>query len=171
MDFDSTITFLFIIVFFVLPSIFKQIMARRKKKSATPKKDATQKKTRKKKLSIFNRIGDQIRQFVRELEEQAKQQKKKTTEQETVWETLTEEEASPLVFESAGEDADFSEPESEKVKSPIKERIQSRRPEQKSCIKEPLYPLREKYCLRSNPLQNAIIWTEILSKPLALRDK
>ena len=163
MDFDSIVTFLFIIAFFVLPSIFKQIMAR-KKKTAAPKKI-------KKKLSIFDRIGEKIRQFVQELEEQAKRQKKETTEQETIWETLAEDEESPPVFESVEKDADFSESEPEKVKRPVKKRIHSRRYEQEPCIKVPLSPLREKYCFKSNPLQNAIIWSEILSKPMALRDK
>jgi len=37
MDFDSIITFLFIIVFFILPGILKQIKAK-KKKSITPEK-------------------------------------------------------------------------------------------------------------------------------------
>ncbi|MCK5837341.1 MAG: hypothetical protein KAH09_08755 [Desulfobacula sp.] len=163
MDFDSIVTFLFIIAFFVLPSIFKQIMAR-KKKTATPKKT-------KRKLSIFGRLGEQIRQFIRELEEQAKQQKKETTEQETIWETLAEDEESPPVFESVEQDADFSEPEPEKVEDPVKKRIQPRRYEQEPCIKAPVLSLQQKYCFKANPLQNAIIWSEILSKPLALRDE
>jgi len=53
MDFDSIIMFLFIMAFFVLPSILKQIQAR-KKKTAKPKKT-------KKMPSIFGRIGDQFR--------------------------------------------------------------------------------------------------------------
>jgi len=160
MDFDSIVTFLFIIAFFVLPSIFKQVMAR-KKKTATPKKI-------KKKPSIFDRIGEKIRQFIRELEEQAKQQKKETTEQETIWETLAEDEESPPVFESVSEDADFSEPEPEKVEHLVKKRIQPRRYEPEPCIKEPVLL---KYRFKANPLQNAIIWSEILSKPLALKDE
>lgn len=163
MDFDSIITLLLIVAFFVLPAIFKQVMAK-KKKTATPKKTKT-------KLSIFGRIGEQIQKFIQELEEQAKQQKKQTTEQETVWETLAEDEESPPVFESVSGDTDVSEPEPEKVEPPVKRRIQSRRYGQEPCVKESLYPLRKKYCLKSNPLQNAIIWSEILSKPLALKDK
>ena len=163
MDFDSIVPFLFIIAFFVLPSIFKQVMAR-KKKTVTPKKT-------KKKLSIFDRIGEQIRQFVQDIEEQAKQQKKETTEPETIWETLEEDEELPPSYERVDEDADFSEPEPEVFKQPVITRLQTRRHEPEPCIKEPLYPLREKYCFKSNPLQNAVIWSEILSKPLALREK
>ncbi|MBW2654048.1 MAG: hypothetical protein JRC91_03680 [Deltaproteobacteria bacterium] len=163
MDFDSIIMFLFIMAFFVLPSILKQIQAR-KKKTAKPKKT-------KKMPSIFGRIGERIQQFVQELENQAKQQKKEVREQEIIWETLAEDEDSSPVFESVEDAADFSEPEPERIKRPVKKKIHSRRPEQEPCFNKPLYPLRGKYCFKSNPLQNAIIWSEILSKPLALREK
>ncbi|WP_299978365.1 hypothetical protein [Desulfobacula sp.] len=163
MDFDKIIVFLFVMAFFVLPSLIKQILAR-KKKTAAPK-------TIKKNPSIIDRIGEQIRQFVKDLEEQARQQKEGIKEQDTGWETLAEDEESPPVFESVGEDADFREPEPKEVDRPLKKRIHSRRSVQEPYIKEPLYPLREKYCFKFNPLQNAVIWSEILSKPLALKDK
>ncbi|MCD4676651.1 MAG: hypothetical protein K8S18_11760 [Desulfobacula sp.] len=165
MDFDSIVTFLFIIAFFVLPSIFKQVMAR-KKKTVTPKKT-------KKKLSIFNRIGDQIRQFVRDLEEQAKQQKKETTEPETIWETLAEDEELPPSYERVDEDADFSEPELEVFKPPVKTRIHTPKPVPEPSIEEQglLYSGSGNYRFKADPLQNAVIWSEILSKPLALREK
>lgn len=163
MDFDSIVTFLFIIAFFILPSILKQIQAR-KKKVAKPKKA-------RKTPSIFGRISEQIQQFVQELENQAKQQKKETHEQETIWDTLAEEEEPSFVFESVDEDAGFNEPEPEKIERPVKKKIYSRKPEQESCLKAPLQPVQQPYCFKSNPLQNAIIWSEILSKPLALREK
>ncbi|WP_457552042.1 hypothetical protein, partial [Desulfobacula sp.] len=80
MDFDSIIVFLLIFAFFVLPSILKQVRVR-KKKTGAPKKNT------KKNPSIFDRIGDQIRKFLKDLEEQAQQQKKASTDQGTVWET------------------------------------------------------------------------------------
>ena len=174
MDLDSTILFLFFIVFFVLPSILKQVLARKKK--ASTMKTAKNKK----KPSIFDKIGEQIRQFVQELENQAKLQKKQTREQGTVWETLAEDEESPPVFESVEEDADFSETEifvshekvePKEVERPAKKRVQDRRTIRETCIKEPLGPLQGKYCFKSNPLQNAVVWSEILSKPVALRGK
>ncbi|MBU2454856.1 MAG: hypothetical protein KJ668_16220, partial [Proteobacteria bacterium] len=123
-------------------------------------------KPKKKKPSIFDRVGEQIRQFVQDLEEQARQQKKETKGQESFWETLTE------------DDADFSEPQAvaipdrsgyESISQPIK-----KMPPQKKApsIAQPLTPsLTRSYVLRSNPLQNAVVWSEILSKPVALRDK
>lgn len=158
MDFDSIIVFLFVIAFFVLPSLLKQVLAR-KKKTAAPQ-------AIKKTPSIFDRIGEQIKKFVQDLEEQARQQKKETKGQESFWETLTE------------DDADFSEPQAvaipdrsgyESISQPIK-----KMPPQKKApsIAQPLTPsLTRSYVLRSNPLQNAVVWSEILSKPVALRDK
>ncbi len=154
MDFDSIITFLFILAFFVLPLILKQVKAR-KKKAPQPKKV-------KKKTSIFGKLGEQIRQFVRELEEQAQKQRQAGKDQHTVWEELSED-----------EDADFSEPEPEVFEPPVTKRSQRRKPVQEPSIAEPVLPTQGSgtYQLKSNPLQNAIIWSEILSKPLALRDK
>jgi len=181
MDFDSIIPLLFIIVFFVLPSIFKQIMAR-KKKTGEPK-------TIKKNPSLFERIIEQIRQFVQELEKQAQQQKKETREPETVWETLAEDDASqydmetvedgalPPDFETMEGDADFSAPStmvSSKKRGAKKVSLSGKR----------IHPGKEDPCIKgrgrrfsgpgrfkSSPLQNAIVWSEILSKPVALREE
>jgi len=165
MDFDSIVTFLFIIAFFILPSIFKKVMAR-KKKPVTPKKV-------KMKLSIFDRIREQIQQFVKELEEQAKQQKKETRDNKTVWETLGEDEESPPVVESVGDNADLTDPGPKVFPPRAKKRIQHRKRIQKPCTDEQVLQrsMYESCRFKSNPLQNAIIWSEILSKPLALRDK
>ncbi|RLC25893.1 MAG: hypothetical protein DRH93_00550 [Deltaproteobacteria bacterium] len=154
MDFDSIITFLFILAFFVLPSILKQIKAR-KKKAPQPQKV-------KKKPSILGRLSEQIRQFIRELEQQAQKQRQAGKDQGTVWETLSED-----------EDADFSEPEPEVFEPPVTSKRQRRKPVQEISIAQPALQtsVSRTYGFKSNPLQNAIIWSEILSKPLALRDK
>jgi len=165
MDFDSIITFLFILAFFVLPSILKQIKAR-KKKAAQPQKV-------KKKPSIFGRLGEQIRQFIRELEKQAQKQRQSGKDQSTVWEELSEDEELPPGYERVDEDTDFSEPGPEVFKPPVTIRSQRRKPVQESSIAEPALQasVPGTYRFKSNPLQNAIIWSEILSKPIALRDK
>ena len=168
MDFDSIIVFLLIIVFFVLPSLLKQIKAR-KKKTAAPK-------TIKKNPSIIDRIGERIQNFVKELEEQARQQRQGIREQDQGWAELAEEE-SYSDFETIGEDADFSVPSTivspkksvpEKAAWPAK-RVPSRQKE--ICVKERKRDLSATCRYRSNPLQNAIVWSEILSKPIALREK
>jgi hypothetical protein len=166
MDFDSIITFLFIFAFFVLPSILKQIKAR-KKKAPQPKKV-------KKKLSIFGRLGDRIRQFIRDLEKQAQLQRQAAGDQVTVWEELSEdeEEVSPS-YERLDEDADFSKPEPVVFKPPVKKRRQRQKPMKKSSVAGMALQtsVSGTYRFKSNPLQNAVIWSEILSKPLALKDR
>jgi len=179
MDFDSIITFLFIIVFFILPGILKQIKAK-KKKSVTPKKT-------KKKSSIFDRIGEKIQQFVRELEQQALKQKQADNKQDSDWDRFEEDEILSQDFETVDQEEDFSEPEFEIPAAAIeKAQIPSypatiKKPEEdrtKQDIKESLFgegsaihhPGAAKYVFKSNPLQNAVIWSEILGKPVGLKN-
>ena len=179
MDFDSIITFLFIIVFFILPGILKQIKAK-KKKSVTPKKT-------KKKSSIFDRIGEKIQQFVRELEQQALKQKQADNKQDSDWDRFEEDEMLSQDFETIGQEEDFGKPEPEMptalipeaqipaYSATIKEAEEDRTKQE---IKESLFGKREmiqpqvtaKYVFKSNPLQNAVIWSEILGKPVGLKN-
>ncbi|MBT6341366.1 MAG: hypothetical protein HOJ48_18945 [Desulfobacula sp.] len=167
MDFDSIIPLLFVIAFFVLPSIFKQVMAKNKK-TGVPEKY-------KKNPSIFEKIIDQVRRFVRELEEQAQQQRQGVKEQNQGWEALVEHEDTQSDFETLGEDADFSGPStiiSQKESAfekavPSEKIIPSRKKE--IYIKQRKHDLSQGRRLKSDPLQNAVIWSEILSKPLALK--
>ena len=179
MDFDSIITSLFIIVFFILPGILKQIKAR-KKKSVTPKKA-------KKSPSIFDRISEKIQQFVRELEQQALQQKQAGNKQDSQWDRFEEDEMLSQDFETVDQEEDFSEPEFETGAAAIQE-VQI--PEYSAAVKELeedmvkqdikealpgkgaaiQYPGAAKYVFKSNPLQNAVIWSEILGKPVGLKN-
>ncbi len=177
MDFDSIITVIFLIIFFLLPSILKQVQAR-KKKTVAPKTTPKKKKT---KLSVFGRIGDQIREFVQELERQAQQQEKAAKKPDTLWDELEEDQELHPGLEMTGEDVDadmdtgeFPSPASQKEVPPEKtacpaEKIRYRREE--PCAEKPMRHLRNRYCFKSDPLQNAVIWSEILSKPIALRDE
>jgi hypothetical protein len=175
MDFDSIITVIFLIMFFILPSILKKVQAR-KKKTVAPKITPKTKKTN---PSILGRIGDQIREFVQELERQARQQEKTAKKPDTPWDALEEDKDLYPGREMTGEDAaadtgEFPAPVSQKGITPKKteypaERIRSRREE--PCVRKPMRHLRDRYCFKSDPLQNAVIWSEILSKPLALRNK
>ena len=167
MDFDSIIPLLFVIAFFVLPSIFKQIMAKNKKTGAPEKIN--------KNPSIFEKIIDKIRQFVRDLEEQAQQQRQGIKEEDQGWEALDEHEDTNSDFETIGEDADFSGPstivyqkESAYEKAVLTEKMISSR-KKEIYIKERKHQPSQGRRLKSDPLQNAVIWSEILSKPLALK--
>ncbi len=179
MDFDSIITFLFIIVFFILPGILKQIKAR-KKKSVTPKKA-------KKAPSIFDRISEKIQQFVRELEQQALKQKQAGNKQDSQWDRFEEDEILSQDFETIDQEEDFSKSEPEipaalipeaqipAYSATIKEAEEDRTKQE---IKESLSEKREmiqpqvtaKYVFKSNPLENAVIWSEILGKPIGLKN-
>ena len=179
MDFDSIITFLFIIVFFILPGILKRFKAV-KKKNVTPKKA-------KKAPSIFDRIGEKIQQFVRELEQQALKQKQAENKQDSAWDRFEEDEISSQDFETVYHEEDFGKPEPEMPAALIPE---AQIPEYsatikeaeeditKKDIKESLSEKREmiqpqgtaKYVFKSNPLQNAVIWSEILGKPIGLKN-
>ena len=167
MDFDSIIPLLFVIAFFVLPSLLKQIMAR-KKKTGDPK-------IIKKNPSIFDRIGEKIQNFVKDLEEQAQQQRQGIKEKDQGWEEFAEHENTHSDFETIEEDADFKDPStivSQKKRAfekavPSEKIIPSRKKEIYS--KEQKCQLSQGRRLKSDPLQNAVIWSEILSKPLALK--
>jgi len=179
MDFDSIITFLFIIAFFILPGILKKFKAR-KKKSITPKKA-------KRNPSIFDRIGEKIQQFVRELEQQALKQKQADNKQGSDWDRFEEDEISSQDFETFDQEEDFDKPESGIPEAVFEEAqipaysASIKEPEEdmtKQEIKESLsgkgemvqHQVTAKYVFKSNPLQNAVIWSEILGKPVGLKN-
>lgn len=172
MDFDSVITFLFIIAFFVLPSIIKQVLARKKKSSASGKVKET--------FGIIGKAGEKIRQFIRELEEQARQQRQEGKNQENVWNALGEDENPSPVAKNIDTGADSIETpiagsrtkrKPERSNPHYEKRTPSRQAKQESSMKEPVDSFSKDLRLKSDPLQNAVVWSEILSKPLALRKK
>ena len=185
MDFDSIVTLIFILVFFVLPSLIRQIQARKKKKpvikpkkkkrSFFKKKAAV--KIKKKKPSFFNRISDQIQQFVQELEEQARLQKKAAMEEQAAWESLAEGDAPKPETVVLGEDADVKPTTGQvadtergaKQPEPLEQRHVPETDSSKS-DRDAFALHSDVYRYKSNPLQNAVVWSEILSKPVALRD-
>ncbi|NOX32463.1 MAG: hypothetical protein GXP56_01810, partial [Deltaproteobacteria bacterium] len=162
----SIIPVLIIIVFFVLPAILRQVKAGKKKTGTTPQ-------TIKKNPGILDRIGGLIRKFAQELEDQARQQGKTTDkDQSSVWNMLAQD-------ENMGEDADFKEhgtiiPEEEivpqKAAAEPAKIIQpgKKGPSAGQVVPQP--PVPETNRFKSSLLQNAVIWSEILSKPVALRD-
>ncbi len=174
MDLDSIITFVFLLVFFILPSILKVLAKKKKATASTPEK--------KNPLSVLGKIGERVQKFVQELEEQARQQQRdqKGQKEQNVWETLSEK----------GTDQDdewvYLKTDEEKIQTPPLPPV--RDPEystkisfddSQADIKEPLFPeeippvesdagtIRHRF--KAHPLQNAVVWSEILSKPVALR--
>lgn len=175
MDLDSLITFIMLLVFFVLPSIFKQLAARKKKAPAT------QPQGQKKKNSWFTRIGDQIRQFLKELEQQARQAKKQQAQGEPVgpdqdfWDSLSGDDPpdegyvarqSPEVEPEPSRAAELFTPEPEPPEI-MRESIEASSSRDMGAGKR---KTRSKGRFKRHPLQNAVVWSEILSKPVALRE-
>jgi len=180
MDFDSIISFLLILLFFVAPTLLKRF--NQKKKTAAPLKAGTTTTEKVKKISLFERLGDQLREYAQTLEQEAK---KKPPSPGDIWEHLVDEQEFPPSqedsFEGGGDPPGYGgEPMADppvftaasvmpgkmmpgKKAVPIPERKGSvcgsprtgsfRSPRRSSC----------------HQLQQAIVWSEILSKPVALR--
>jgi len=180
MDFDSIISFLFLIAFFILPAILKRVKGVNKK-TASPGNS-------KKKPSVFDRINAKIQKFVREFEQQAKQQKQTDKTQDSPWDALADDQAASQSRETFDlEDDDFRAPEYEIPDMPVSEtkkhayhstNIKSEKDITQQSIKKSeceqkkitQYPNLTCLIFKSNPLQNAIIWSEILGKPVGLRE-
>ncbi len=215
MNFDPLILFFIIILIaFILPSIFKKIIAEEKTKTSSDRstsygadsihemKSSYKKigagKIGEKKVSLFEKITMQTRQFMQEAVKQAQQQKRqqKLFQQEKQQQNIEKQEIqvendTDVICDVLAEkiDDDFDE-------SPtITPENKSTGNEQKNSLQtgETLQPIRQEhgdsgeysisnksgativsykiFRLKKNPLQNAVIWSEILSKPVALKKK
>ena len=164
MDFDSIFPLLILLLFFLLPSLIKQI----KLADKNPQKN-----------TIFSKIGNQIHLFIKEIEhqrQQQEQQQRANTPSSDIWETLAQEDNYLPVQEKEQliNESEFIKPvqeekwadsfnEFEKTKpAPIADKIDKidKTVKQAPCITIGSY--------KSNQLQNAVIWSEVLGKPVAL---
>ncbi|MCF6249037.1 MAG: hypothetical protein L3J69_17015 [Desulfobacula sp.] len=165
MDFESAITVFLFLLFFILPSIIKQVRARKQKTTQTQKV---------KKPSFFTKIGEQIQRFVQELEQQTQQQQQTAKAEENIGEALSEDAA---FYKTDEPDLDsvpppatelFSQPARPPAPSDKEKRLEVF--QEKNAFQSMDEPGGETVRFRKNTLQNAIVWAEILSKPVALRD-
>ncbi|MCG8633040.1 MAG: hypothetical protein MI863_04385 [Desulfobacterales bacterium] len=188
MDFDTLITYILLLLFFVLPSILKR-RGKKKKPAANPPK-------KKKRLSLFNRVGNVIQDFVQELEKQAMEAKKEQAKKEgSVWDQLEEGDASFETREEIKEDweghedydsmpeyrpADpdprFYDPEHPFVvpdKAPASQaaKITGKAPPPIPEEKQQESASGIRASIPSHALQQAVVWSEILGKPVALRQE
>lgn len=168
MEFDNLITYILLFLFFVLPSVLKGLG--KKKKPVQVKK---------KKGSLFGKLGEAVQQFLRELEKQAQeaQQKARAKEQGSVWEDLADEDEIELILPE-------DKPPAVSVKKPVPESFDPDHPFV-SPKKKPV-PVADPVMAESHPgsyglpeirgevtvhsLQQAVVWSEILGKPVALRN-
>ena len=168
MDFDSIISLFFIFIFFILPVLLKRFQAKKRPASKTiPVK---------KKASLFERMGEQIQDFVKDLEQQAKVEKGTEGKKDGIWERLAEGEktdpGSLNIENPAYEKRTMTgdqDPTLQKMMTPVQTGFKKKR---EVPIEKPGPYCPENYALNSRrKLRQAVVWSEILSKPLALRGK
>jgi hypothetical protein len=168
MDFDSIISIFFIFIFFILPVLLKRFQAKKRPASKTiPVK---------KKASFFERMGEQIQEFVKDLEQQAKAEKGTEGKKDGIWERLAEDEKSDAgslkietpVYEKRTTIGD-QDSAPKKMISPVQTGFKKKK---KGPAGKPGPYCPETYSLNSRrKLRQAVVWSEILAKPLALREK
>jgi hypothetical protein len=165
MDFDSIISFLLIILFFIAPAVLKRL------KKKTP---ASAQAGKAKNLSLFEKLGEQIRQYAENLEQEAAKGKQPRETQENIWDQLAGEED----FQDNGDfDEEAFAPEAEHPVftadrvMPAKEKKRPAPKSEKQVFVQPPCSTRVfgQPKFSSGQLQQAVIWSEILAKPIALR--
>ena len=178
MDFDSIISFLLILLFFIFPTLLKRFNKKKKTAGTSPAGKA-------RKLSLFEKLGEQIREYAQTLEQEAQKGKQP---RENMWDRLAENEeeyeeafqandkfqanGDPLeqeidmAFEQIEPEADPSVLAAQVMPENIRKRATTTCEKQGQKQGLPGTLLQPKL---SCNLQQAIIWSEILSKPVALR--
>lgn len=178
MELDTLIIYVLLILFFVLPSVL-----RRKKKKGTAQRE--------RQSSGLGKLGERLRAFMRELETQALEAKKKADQQaesdrtgqaagpqrakgKSVWDLLTDREA------EEAETVPYTELSAEVVSEPLAEpepvrpsrAVRNGRPETVKKVQRPETPVPAapvRAVLPAHALQQAVVWSEILGPPKALR--
>ena len=163
MDFESIISFALLFLFFIVPSVLKRMG--KNKKSASPSAFPAKKKT-----SFLGKLGEQIQAFMRDLEEQA--QKAKQEQEGSAWDHLDDgaDIGEPLPSSDAYFEAEShlaEEPEFSPV-SQAKINKNDLKPEEKMPI-QPMCLAKVQGKLPNHALQQAVVWSEVLGKPVALR--
>ncbi len=161
MDFDTIFSLFFLIVFFVLPSLFKQL------------KRLGRKSEKKNKETWLTRIRDRITTALQELEQQSREPEADTLSEEDIWQILAQEE---------GREGDPAEaaPDAQPARhSEVFRGDEDAHAVPETSVKPPLETMPETLTafqqtkitrrFRSHPLQNAVVWSEILGKPVALK--
>ena len=119
-------------------------------------------------MSLFEKLGEQIRQYAENLEQEAAKGKQSQKPKKTIWDQLAgeedfDEEAFVPVAEPPVFTADRVMPAKQKERPAPKSEKQVfvKPPSSTTIFGQPTFS--------SDQLQQAVIWSEILSKPIALR--
>ncbi|MCG8689446.1 MAG: hypothetical protein MI892_31525 [Desulfobacterales bacterium] len=190
MDLDNLITLIMLFLFFILPSLLK---GKGKKKKTTSK---AQKVKKKKGFSIFGKINEAIQEFVKELEKQALEAKKQEAQRRqqeqtgekasgTFWDGMDDEELEfqedhalgreqvpeqQPVPSSFDPDHPFISPKKTQVKKTLTKPDDLTVESPTASLQQAEQHFKIQGGLPSHALQQAVVWSEILGKPVALRD-
>jgi FtsZ-interacting cell division protein ZipA len=180
MDQETLINLVLVFFFLIITTLVRGLKARQKKKLT--KKKQTAKPSM---FSFFHKIRDQIQESLQELEKQARQQRQQQQQQQqqpetessdpTFWDELSEDEMiqEERQMPSAQETEKKRAATRNQTRDPI-QKIAPERPVQGREIKTPHSsdevppPTLHPYGRRPS-LRQAVVWAEIIGKPVALR--
>jgi len=142
------------------------------------KKSTTQSVLKKKKTSLFERMGEQVRQFVSEIEQQAIQEKNKGKNQDNIWEILGEDEKTDrtsgsldrlkTLVDEKRTVIEVKESDPQRTVSPVPPNLFGTK-ETAMAGKCGLNHRSQRYGrIPRQQLKQAFVWSEILSKPAGL---
>lgn len=176
MDLETLINIVLVFFFLLITTLVRGLKARQQKKKVKKQKQPAKPSP----FSFFQKIRDQIQESLQELERQARQQRQqKDTEPEasdtTFWDELSEDE------ESREEREKSSDQETEhaytrdrdRADDPIQQKaidaqVEDRKIRTPPSPKEVPPPMIHPYGRRPS-LRQAVVWAEIIGKPVALR--
>ena len=176
MDKETLINLVLVFLFLIITTLVRGLKARQRKK-VMPKKKQTAKPPG---FSFFRKIRDQIQESLQELEKQARQQRQQQPPETesadpTFWDELSEDEM--IQEERQMPSARETEKAKAATRNPTRDPIQKMAPErpiQDREIKTPRSseevppPTLHPYGRRPS-LRQAVVWAEIIGKPVALR--
>lgn len=175
MDQETLINLVLVFFFLIITTLVRGLKARQQKKVLKKKKQVDKPSV----FSFFHKIRDQIQESLQELEKQARQQQQKQKSETkssdpNFWDELTEEglnreeaEASASKMETV--DADVYSRDEDSARKKTSEPQVQKREIKTPPAREPLpRPTIHPYGRRPS-LRQAVVWGEILGKPVALR--
>lgn len=169
MELETLINIGLVFLFLLITTIARSLKTSKKKKARVQKKQPAGLSV----FSFFHKIKDQIQQSLQELEkqarrEQAKQQKENQGSDATFWDELADE---GLILDE--ETPPDTEPARASVETREEDRSQKKpadiRTSGKRALKEEVPPPTIHPYGRRLSLRQAVIWSEIIGRPAALR--
>ncbi len=176
MDQETLINLILVFFFLIVTSLVRGLKARQQKKRLKKKKQAAKPSV----FPFFQKIRDQIQASLQELEKQARQQQQQPqpetkSSDPSFWDELTEEDLSREESEASASkmetvDADvYSHDETSARKETSEPQVQ-KQTTKPPAAQEPVPPPTLHPYGRRPSLRQAVVWAEIIGRPVALRE-